>query len=95
MEAPTLLDADGATPLPVGDLPPQCAALNLAFLGVVDLTVRAAVEGSPEHVRHALMADPNTAATLDVDRIWQLADAMVAAHHDRLPLALRAPLPLA
>ena len=68
--------------------------LNQAFLGVVELTVRAAVEGRPEHVRHALMADPNTAATLDVDRIWRLADAMVAAHGDRLPAALRDPLPL-
>jgi alpha-galactosidase len=94
IEAPTLLDANGATPVPVGALPPQCAALNRAFLDVVDLTVRAAVEGRPDHVRHALMVDPNTAATLDVDRIWRLADAMVEAHRDRLPPALRSPLPL-
>ena len=58
------------------------------------LTVLAAVEERPDHVRHALMADPNTAATLDVERIWQLADAMVAAHGDRLPQALRSPLSL-
>jgi alpha-galactosidase len=94
IEAPTILDADGATPVPVGALPPQCAALNQAFLNVVDLTVRAAVEERPDHVRHALMADPNTAATLDVDKIWELADAMVAAHGDRLPPALRSPLSL-
>ncbi len=92
VEVPTRLDGTGATPLAAGALPPQCAALNSAFLSVVDLTVRAAVEGRPEHVRHALMADPNTAATLPVDRIWELADAMVAAHGDRLPEALRAPL---
>jgi alpha-galactosidase len=94
IEAPTILDADGVRPVPVGALPPQCAALNQAFLNVVDLTVRAAVEERPDHVRHALMADPNTAATLDVDKIWQLADAMVAAHGDRLPRALRSPLSL-
>jgi alpha-galactosidase len=94
IEAPTVLDADGATPVPVGALPPQCAALNQAFLNVVDLTVTAAVEERPDHVRHALMVDPNTAATLDVDKIWQLADAMVAAHGDRLPPALRSPLSL-
>ena len=52
----------------------------------------AAVERRPDHVRHALMADPNTAATLPVERIWQLADAMVAAHGDLLPPELRAPL---
>ncbi len=94
VEAPVVLDGSGVRPVAVGALPPQCATLNQAFLGVVELTVRAAVEGRPEHVRHALMADPNTAATLDVDRIWRLADAMVAAHGDRLPVALRDPLPL-
>jgi alpha-galactosidase len=92
VEAPARLDAPGVIPVPAGELPPQCAALNRSFLDVVDLTVRAAVEGRPEHVRHALMADPNTAATLTVERIWQLADAMVAAHGDLLPPELRAPL---
>jgi alpha-galactosidase len=92
IEVPTRLDRSGATPLAAGALPAQCAALNSAFLSVVDLTVRAAVEGRPEHVRHALMADPNTAATLPVDRIWALADAMVAAHGDLLPESLRTSL---
>jgi alpha-galactosidase len=73
----------------VGALPPQCAALNRAFLDVVDLTVRAAVEGNPDHVRHALLCDPNTAASLTVDSIYALADDMVAAHGDLLPEALR------
>ncbi|NUR07769.1 MAG: alpha-galactosidase [Nocardioidaceae bacterium] len=86
------LDGAGVSPVPAGALPPQCAALNSAFLAVADLTVRAAVEGRPDHVRHALMADPSTAATLDVDAIWRLADAMVAAHGDLLPPALRVPL---
>jgi alpha-galactosidase len=77
------------TPAPVGGLPAQCAALNRSFLDVVDLTVCAAVEGRPEHIRHALMVDPNTAATVPVEQIWQLADAMVAAHGDLLPPELR------
>jgi alpha-galactosidase len=93
VEVPTLLDASGARPVAVGALPPQCAALNQAFLSVVDLTVRAATESRPDHVRHALMADPNTAATLSLERIWALADAMVAAHADLLPTALRGALP--
>jgi alpha-galactosidase len=89
VEAPCIIDGAGARPLPVGDLPPQCAALNRAFLAVVDLTVRAAIEGHPEHIRHAMMADPNTAASLPVEAIWQLADEMVDAHGDRLPAPLR------
>jgi alpha-galactosidase len=39
-----------------------------------------------------MMADPNTAASLPVDAIWQLADDMVAAHRDRLPAPLQVPL---
>ena len=56
---------------------------------MVDLVVAAAVEGDPRHIRHAAMADPATAATLTVDQIWDLCDAMVAAHGDALPEPLR------
>lgn len=93
VEAPVVV-GPGISPTPVGELPAQCAALNSAFLQVVDLTVRAAVEERPELVRQALMVDPNTAATLDVGRIWALADAMVAAHGDLLAAPLRVAVPL-
>lgn len=89
VEVPTLLDALGAHPMKVGDLPPQCAALNRGFLGPVDLTVRAAVEGDPRLVRAAAMVDPNTAATLTVDQIWKLCDELTTAHGDLLPEMLR------
>ena len=89
VEVPTLLDALGAHPMAVGDLPPQCAALNRNFLGPVDLTVRAAVEGDPRLVRAAAMVDPNTAASLSVDQIADLCDELTAAHGDLLPEELR------
>jgi alpha-galactosidase len=92
VEVPCTLGADGVRPQPVGALPEQCAALNRTFLSVVGLTVEAAVQGRPELVRHALMVDPNTAASVDVDAIWRCADAMVAAHGDLLPEPLRVPL---
>jgi alpha-galactosidase len=94
VEVPCVVDREGPRPLAVDPLPPACAALNRQFLSVVDLTVRAAVEQSPELVRQALMVDPNTAATLSLEAIWDLADDMVRAHGDRLPPALREPLPL-
>jgi alpha-galactosidase len=94
VEVPCLLGADGVRPQVVEPLPVACAALNRNFLSVVELTVRAAVEQRPELVRRALMVDPNTAATLSVEAIWDLADAMVAAHGSLLPEALRGPLPL-
>jgi alpha-galactosidase len=90
VEVPCLLGPEGVQPQPVEALPAACAALNRHFLSVVDLTVRAAVEERPELVRRALMVDPNTAATLSVDAIWELADAMVAAHGPLLPEPLRA-----
>ena len=89
VEVPCIIDSGGAHPFAVGSLPEQCAALNRTYLSVVDLTVRAAIEGRPELVRHALMVDPNTAATLPVEQIWRLADAMVEAHEPLLPEALR------
>jgi alpha-galactosidase len=94
VEVPTLLDALGAHPMKVGDLPPQCAALNRSFLGPVDLAVRAAVDGDPRLVRAAAMVDPNTAATLTVDQIWQLCDDLTIAHGDLLPEPLRSTLTL-
>jgi alpha-galactosidase len=76
----------------VGELPPQCAALNRNFLNPVELTVRAAVDGDPRLVRAAAMVDPNTAATLTVDQIWELCDDLTAAHGDLLPESLRSSL---
>ena len=94
VEVPTLIDALGAHPMKVGDLPPQCAALNRSFLGPVELAVRAAVDGDPRLVRAAAMVDPNTSATLTVDQIWHLCDELVAAHGSLLPESLRTALPL-
>jgi alpha-galactosidase len=93
VEVPATLDRLGVHPHHVGALPVQLAAPNRHFLNVVDLVVAAAVEGDPRHIRHAAMADPATAAALTVEQIWALCDAMVEAHGDALPEALRrAPL---
>jgi alpha-galactosidase len=90
VEVPTVLDSLGAHPIKVGDLPAQCAALNRNFIGPGELAVRAAIDQDPRLVRAAAMVDPNTAATLTVEQIWQLCDDMTAAHGDLLPAALRA-----
>jgi alpha-galactosidase len=93
VEVPCVVDAVGARPLAVGELPAQCAALNRSFLNVVDLTVRAGIEESPERVVQALLVDPATAATLPPARIGELAEAMLAAHAQWLPAGLRAGVP--
>ena len=89
---PCLVDGAGVQPTSVGELPPQLAALNRTFLNVAELTVRAALEGRPEYVRQAVMLDPNAAASLSLDAIWELCDELTAAHGDALPEALRVPV---
>lgn len=92
VEVPCSVSSAGVSPMPVGALPPQCAALNRTYVSVNELTVRAAVEGRPEHVRHAMMVDPNTSATLSLDQIWRLADELTLAHGPLLPEPLRVTL---
>jgi alpha-galactosidase len=94
VEVPCVVDRLGVRPIAVGALPPQCAAVNRAFLGPVELAVRAALDGDPRLVRQAAMLDPNTAASLRVDQIWDLCDALVTAHGDLLPEPLRVLCPL-
>jgi alpha-galactosidase len=89
VEVPCLVGAGGAKPVPVGALPPQLAALNRTFLNVVELTVRAALDGSRDHVYQAALLDPNTAATLTTAQTVAMCDELLAAHRDLLPPALR------
>jgi alpha-galactosidase len=89
VEVPCVVDALGVRPERVGALPAQCAALNRGFVNVGELTVRAAVTGDRRMVRQAAMVDPNTAATLSLDRIWELCDELTAAHGDLIPEELR------
>jgi alpha-galactosidase len=88
VEVPILVDKTGLRPTIVRDYPPQLAALNRTFLNVADLTVRAALDGNPDHVRHAAMLDPNTAATLTLDEIDAVVTELLAAHAGALSAGL-------
>jgi alpha-galactosidase len=92
VEVPATIDGAGVHPWYVGALPAQCAALNRAFLNVVELTVTAALQEDPRAVRQAAMVDPNTAATLSTDQIWSMCNDLVGAHGELLPTWLRSPL---
>jgi alpha-galactosidase len=89
VEVPCLVDANGVQPVRVGAIPPQLAALNRTFLNVCELTVRAALEGRRDHVHHAAMLDPRTAASLPLETIAEMVDALIAAHADLLPETIR------
>jgi alpha-galactosidase len=84
-EVPCLVDNRGIQPTYVGELPPQLTALIRTNINVQELTVRALVEQKREHIYHAAMMDPHTAAELDLQQIWDLTDDLLAAHGDWLP----------
>ncbi|HXM56207.1 MAG TPA: alpha-glucosidase/alpha-galactosidase [Candidatus Dormibacteraeota bacterium] len=88
VEVPCLIDRMGVQPVRVGALPPQLAALMQTNVNVQALTVEAALTGRRDHVYHAAMLDPHTAAELDLEQIGALVDDLIAAHGDWLP-ALR------
>lgn len=85
VEVPVLVDANGLHPTIVRDIPPQLIGLIRTNLNVQELTVAALMEENPEHIYHAAMLDPHTAAELDLDQIWALTDDLLAAHGDWLP----------
>jgi alpha-galactosidase len=85
VEVPCLVDAQGIQPTHIGALPPHLAALMQTNINVQALTVEAAITGKREHIYHAAMLDPHTAAELSLDQIWSLVDDLIAAHGDWLP----------
>jgi alpha-galactosidase len=85
VEVPCLVDRAGVQPTRVGALPPHLAALIRSNVAVQELTVEAAITGKREHIYHAAMLDPHTAAELTLSQIWALVDDLIAAHGDYLP----------
>ena len=80
VEVPCQVDGTGLNPLRIGNLPRQLAGVCATQVNVQDLTVEAALTGKREHIYHAVMADPNTAATLTLDQIWAMCDELIEAH---------------
>ena len=88
VEVPCIVNKNGIQPQTIGSLPPQLAALMQTNINVQSLTVEAALTGKRNHVYHAAMLDPHTAAELDLNQIWQLVDELLDAHRDMLPAEL-------
>jgi alpha-galactosidase len=91
VEVPVLVDHMGLQPTVVHDIPPQLIALMRTNVNVQDLTVQALLTENPDHIYHAAMLDPHTAAELDLDQIWELTTDLLAAHGDWLPEWARVP----
>jgi alpha-galactosidase len=85
VEVPCLVDKNGVQPTRVGALPPHLAALMRTNVNVQELVVEAALTGRRDHVYHAALLDPHTAAELDPEQIVALVDDLIAAHGEMLP----------
>jgi len=85
VEIPVLVDKNGLQPTRIGSLPPQLAAIIQTNVNVQALTVTASLTGKRDHIYHAAMMDPHTAAELDIQQIYDLVDDLIQAHGDWLP----------
>ena len=85
VEVPCLVDRAGIQPTRVGELPKQLAAVIQTNVNVQSLAVEAALTGKREHIYHAAMFDPHTAAELTLDEIWAMVDELIEAHGSYLP----------
>lgn len=80
VEVPCLVDGNGIQPTVIGDLPEQLAAMNRTNINPQILTIEAAATGKREHIYHAAMLDPHTAAVLSIDDIVAMCDELFEAH---------------
>ena len=85
VEVPCLVDRTGIHPCHVGDLPPQCAALNRTNVNVQELAVKAALMGDRDAARMAVALDPLTGALLTLDEISDMVGELFAAEAAYLP----------
>lgn len=85
VEVPCHVDRNGIQPVKVGKVPVQLAAVMRWQINVQELTVEAALTSKREHIYHAALMDPHTAAELAPDEIRVLCDELIAAHGNYLP----------
>jgi alpha-galactosidase len=85
VEVPCIANISGIHPLYVGDLPPQCAALNRTNINVQELAVKAALEGNSELAFQSVMLDPLTSAVLAPHEIRKMVEEMLKAEKKWLP----------
>ena len=88
VEVPCVVDHNGISPVRIGRLPVHLAALMQTSINVQSCVVEALATGQREHIHHAAMLDPHTAAELDLEQIWDLVDRLIDAHGAWLPSGL-------
>ncbi|MFO7534571.1 MAG: alpha-galactosidase [Kiritimatiellia bacterium] len=85
VEVPVLVDRRGFSPIHVGPLPPQLAALNQVSVSVEEMAVEAALTGDPRLVYQAICFDPLSAAVLSLAEIKKMVQEMLLKNKPLLP----------
>ena len=85
IEVPCLINNKGYEPEKIGKLPEHLAALMRTNINVQILTAEAAITKKREHIYHAALLDPLTAANLTIDEIYSMTDKLIDAHGNYLP----------
>jgi alpha-galactosidase len=85
VEVPCLVDTNGVQGTYVGNLPPQCAALNRTNINSQLLAIEAVLTKKKDAIYQAAMLDPHTAAELSMDEIVKMCNEMIKAHGSYLP----------
>jgi len=85
VEVPVYVDREGLHPLRVGNLPPQCAALNQSNVTVQTLAVEAGLTGDPEYAMQAIALDPLTSTRCTLAEIRAMTQELIDAQRAWLP----------
>jgi len=85
VEVPCMIDNYGVNPCYVGKLPVHLAAMNMTHVNVHLVAIEAAVTLKKDHIYHAAMLDPHTAAELSIDEIRSMVDDLIEEHGNWLP----------
>ena len=84
-EGPIYVDALGLHPVRVGELPPQCVALNMTNINVQGLGVKAALNTDPELIVAAAALDPLTSTQCTINEVREMCTEMLEAQRQWLP----------
>ncbi len=85
VEVPVLANRRGFSPMHVGPLPPQCAALTGINAQIEEMAVEGALTGNPQLVYQAICYDPLTAAVLSLAEIKRMVQALFKKNRPYLP----------
>jgi alpha-galactosidase len=85
VEVPVWASKKGLTPVHVGALPPQCAALTNLSAQIEEMAVEASLTGNPRLVFQAIAHDPLSAAVLSLAEIETMVNQMFEQNRAYLP----------